>query len=323
MLAWRNGPTARLPFIGPSARTHPRRCPTVAIRRIPSTAHHAPASRMTDPSPDLDAYRRRIGFEGPIAPTREALARLVAAHAAAIPFENVEVLAGRVPRLDLASLQGKLVARRRGGWCFEQNSLFLAVLQQAGFTARALEGRVRAGVPADVVTARTHMAIAVALDGAEYLVDVGFGSFAPHAPLALASREEQGDGFGTYRFVDVDGDLLLQCRSPEGWTDCYRLLPSRPLAIDREMGNWWVATHPRALLRHNLLVARATPRGRLTLYNDRLSLRRAGTAEPEEQAIATRAELAAVLADAFGLDLDPADVDAVQALLERRAAAAG
>jgi N-hydroxyarylamine O-acetyltransferase len=275
---------------------------------------------MTESSLDLDAYRRRIGFDGPLAPNRATLDALIARHAATLAFENIEVLAGRVPRLDLAALVDKMVRQRRGGYCFEQNGLFFAVLQQAGFAVRTLEARVRAGVPAEVVTGRTHMALAVTLEGEELLVDVGFGGFAPGAPLALASRVPQGDGASTYRFADTEDDLMLQCRTSEGWTDCYRLLPSRPEPVDREMGNWFVATYPQAFLRHNLLVSRSTPRGRLTLHNDLLSLRPPGAAPLEERSVDTGAELADVLAEGFGLEIEAADLEAVRRVLEHRPA---
>jgi N-hydroxyarylamine O-acetyltransferase len=276
---------------------------------------------MTDAPIDLDAYRRRIQFDGPLTPTLQTLARLIERHAATIAFENIDVLAGRVPQLDRASLEQKLVQRRRGGYCFEQNGFFLAMLRQTGFVARGLEARVRAGVPDDVVTARTHMAIRVTLEDEHYLADVGFGGFAPSAPLKLHERVAQSDAVGAYRFVDVEDDLLLQCRTHEGWIDCYRIGPSEPHPIDYEMGNWFVATHPKAMLGQNLLVARSVKGGRLTLFNDKLSLRKPAFAPPEEQAIGTRGEFADVLADEFGLLVDEADLDAVMAALERRAAA--
>ena len=277
---------------------------------------------MTDTPIDFDAYRRRIGFDAPLRPTLDTLAQLIERHAAAIPFENIEVLAGRVPRLDPASLQQKLVQRQRGGYCFEQNGFFLAALTQAGFVVSGLEARVRAGVPDDVVTARTHMALRVSLEGEDYLADVGFGGLAPTAPLKLLSRTAQHDAVGTYRFVDAQSGLLLQCETHEGWVDCYRIEPSEPHAIDYEMGNWFVATHAKAMLRHNLLVARSTPRGRLTLFNDKLSLRNGTKASAEDRTLGTRAEFADVLHDAFGLQIDAPDLDAVMAVLERQYPAA-
>ena len=271
---------------------------------------------------DLPAYLWRIGFIEPVAATFDGLCALVTHHAGVLPFENIEVLAGGVPALDLPSLQGKLVQRRRGGYCFEQNSLFMACLMHIGFTVRAREARVLAGVPAGVVTARTHMALQVSVAGGEYLVDVGFGGLAPLAPLALNSAAEQPAGSGVYRFIEQpQGELLMQSRLFEGWSDCYLLGPDAPRTIDIVMGNWFVATHPGGMLRSNLLLGRAQPGGgRLTLFNDKLALRQPQTAAPAERSLGSRAECIDVLADGFGLQLDAPDLDAVMAVIERRAA---
>ena len=266
---------------------------------------------------DLAAYLRRIGFAGRPAPTRASLELLILHHAMAIPFENIEVLARRVPRLGLEGLQAKLVGQRRGGYCFEQNTLFRHVLRAIGFDAQPMEARIRSGVPADVVTARTHLATRVHLDGVDLLVDVGCGTIAPTAPLQLANRDEQAAGSGCYRLVDVGDEQLLQTRQSEGWTDCYRLLPTRPHAIDCEMGNWFVATWPKSMLAANLLVGRAIDGGRLRLFNRRLSTFLPECAAPQERELQTRAEFADVLADGFGLDIAPADLDAVMAAVER------
>ena len=266
---------------------------------------------------DLDTYRLRIGLDGSLAPTRECLERLILAHAAAIPFDNIDVLARRVPRLDLAVLQDKMVRRRRGGYCFEQNTLMRGVLQAIGFDVRPMEARIRSGVPADVVTARTHLALRVVLDGVAHLVDVGCGTIAPLAPLVLASRDRQAAGSGFYRFVDVGDELLLQTLAADTWTDCYQLMPGTPQAIDREMGNWFVATHPKSMLGHNLLVGRAIAGGRLRLFNRRLSAFQPQCAVPVERDLQTRAEFADVLADGFGLDVAPADLDAVMAAIDK------
>ena len=266
---------------------------------------------------DLQAYCRRIGFAGTPAPTCECLQRLILAHAAAIPFENIEVLARRVPRLDVAGLHDKMVRQRRGGYCFEQNTLFRAVLQAAGFDVQPMEARIRSGVAADVVTARTHLATRVVLDGVAHMVDVGCSTVAPLAPLLLASREQQSAGSGFYRFVDVGDELLMQTLAAGVWTDCYQLMPTSPHAIDCDMGNWFVATHPKSMLAHNLLLGRAIEGGRLRLFNRRLSAFQPQHAAPVERELHTRAEFADVLADGFGLDVASADLDAVMATLDK------
>ncbi len=273
---------------------------------------------MSDARIDFDAYFRRIDFSGPVTPTLDTRARLVERHAAAIPFENIDVLAGRVPRLDVASLQTKLVEGRQGGYCFEQNGFFLAALRQAGFVATSLEARVRAGVPAGVVTGRTHMAVRVTLDGEDYLADVGFGGLTPTLPLRLGDREVQHDVIGAFRLRPAEADLLLQHLGRDGWGDCYRITASIPQPVDHELGNWFVATNPNAYLRQNLLVARATKSERLTLLNRTLSRRAHASGQVEERVLSDRAEFADVLADGFGLAVSDADLDAVMAVIERR-----
>jgi N-hydroxyarylamine O-acetyltransferase len=264
---------------------------------------------MTDAPIDLDAYRRRIGFDGAATPTLATLARLIERHAATIAFENVEVLAGRVPDLGLDALERKMVRSSRGGYCYEQNTLFQAVLRTIGFDVAALEARVRTGVPSDVVTGRTHMALRVRIDGIDYLADVGFGGLAPTTPVRLGVEASTADRVGAYRLVAAGDDRLLQLVDGDQATDCYRIVASRPEPRDHELGNWFVATHPGSMLGRNLLAGIATPAGRLTLFNRKLTLRsRNGT---EETTLRSRADFARVLADDFRLALGDADLDAV------------
>ena len=265
---------------------------------------------------DLPAYLARVGIEGELPPpTLETLARLQRAHAHAIAFENVEVLARRVPDLAPAALERKIVHGGRGGYCFEQNGLFLAVLRALGFDVRALEGRVRTGVAADVETGRTHMALAVLLDGEEWLADVGFGGLAPTAPLRLASRAEQATPHGAYRFVESGLDLLLQARTFDGWVDGYLLGPDQPRPIDAQIGNWFVATWPQGFLRQNLVASRSTAAGRLTLFNRELT-RRQGDDAPTKRLLASHDELAQALRVDMGLRITDADLVAVLAILD-------
>ena len=93
--------------------------------------------------PNIDAYFERIGFSGSIAPTLETLTQLHALHPAAIAYENLDPLIGVPVRLDLPNLQQKLVFDRRGGYCFEHNTLLLQVLAALGFQVTPLSARVR------------------------------------------------------------------------------------------------------------------------------------------------------------------------------------
>ena len=109
---------------------------------------------------ELNLYFERIGWDGPRPPTPslEVLHALTAAHTQAIPFENLDVLLGRGIQLGFDAVFDKLVRRRRGGYCFEQNGLFLHVLQALGFAATPLSARVRRDRPRDFIPPRSGMA---------------------------------------------------------------------------------------------------------------------------------------------------------------------
>ena len=263
---------------------------------------------VTTPTIDLDAYLRRVGHAAPCRADRPTLAALVAAHARAIPFENIEVLAGRVPALDPPALQRKLVDGGRGGYCFEQNSLLLAVLRQIGFDVRPLEARVRTHAPPDVVTARTHMALEVTWAGERLLADVGFGSRAPLAPVAFGGQPTRCPDGSVYRLVEVAHGTALQVATGEGWEDCYHIGPGSPLPVDLQVGNWYVATHPGAMLGRNLLVSRAIDGGRLTLFNRRLTFRRVATSTLDEVDLDSPLQVAVALRERFGLVIDEAEM---------------
>src|SRR5215471_12543262 len=100
-------------------------------------------STATDPVPpptgwtpellDVPAYLDRLGVDALPEPNAAGLRMLHRAHVAAIPFENLDIIAGRGVDVALASVQAKLVGRRRGGYCYEHNQLFGALLDRAGF----------------------------------------------------------------------------------------------------------------------------------------------------------------------------------------------
>src|SRR5262249_57922343 len=130
---------------------------------------------------DLDAYCRRIAYVGQRQPTVRTLMDLHLAHATHIPFENLDVMLKRPIRIDLESIESKLVRSRRGGYCFEQNLLFAAVLRQIGFPVTLLSARVR--LNAHRILPRTHVCLAVQADGDLCVADLGFGSFGRLGPL--------------------------------------------------------------------------------------------------------------------------------------------
>ena len=141
---------------------------------------------------DLDAYLRRVGWHGGVAADELTLRGLAVAHVAAIPFENLNPLLGLPVELDTPALERKLVHDGRGGYCFEQNLLFAAVLRTIGFEVSGLIARVLWQHPEDAVTAQTHMLLRVDLDGGSWLADVGFGNQVLTGTLRLGATNRSG-----------------------------------------------------------------------------------------------------------------------------------
>lgn len=281
----------------------------------------SPPEAALAPAPDLARYLSRIGLDATLTPDLPTLARLVEHHARAIAFENVDALAGRCGPLDAPGLQAKLVDRRRGGYCFEHNSLMAQVLTAVGFDLHLREGRVLTGQTDIGLTTRTHLMLQVALDGQSWLVDVGFGGLAPLSPVPFGAEGLRCADGRRYRLQPVPGGDLLSFDEGEGWRPAYRIEPGIPGPADLRMGHWYASTSPDHFLRRNLSLGRAVPGGRLTLFNRTLTLRRADAAVPDQTTLHTRAELADALCDGFDLDIATEDLDRIEALLESQDAA--
>lgn len=146
---------------------------------------------LYEPLPDVNAYLERIGIERAEAPTLEFLDTLVYAHQLTVPFENLDICEkGAVPSLGIADLFDKIVTRRRGGYCFEMNAAFGALLRALGFEVRPSQARVLLRPIANPIV--SHRANIVTIDGQDYLVDVGFGG--PMQPFALKLLDGYAQG---------------------------------------------------------------------------------------------------------------------------------
>jgi N-hydroxyarylamine O-acetyltransferase len=254
---------------------------------------------------DLDAYFARTGYGGPREPTLATLCGIVEAHARTIPFENLDVLLGRPIQLDMPSVVRKLLHEHRGGYCFEQNGLLLAVLEALGFRVAPLSARVRLQRPRDFTPPRTHLFVRVELDGELWLADVGVGALSPTAPLRLDTSDEQATPHEPRRIVREDGVWFHQAKLGQEWHDVCEFTREQMPLIDREVGNWFTSTHPQSHFRGRLMVARAGDRGvRHTLLDHELTLRRPdGSADRRH--IGTPDELLRVLDEVFELRLPP------------------
>jgi N-hydroxyarylamine O-acetyltransferase len=248
---------------------------------------------------ELEAYLSRIGYEGPRMPGTASLTAVHRAHALAVPFENIDIHLGRPIRLDLPSLLAKIVTGRRGGYCFEQNTLFLAALRALGFDVIACEARVLAGAPGGSVRPRTHMALVASMGGRAWLCDVGFGGDGPVEPVPLDGSEvtQLGDELR----VAEEGRLqILQVRRDGGWEDQYAFLPEERFPVDFEVGNWYTSTHPESRFVTTLTAQRVCPDVRHVLRGLTCVERRGEETTTRELA---REELLPFLRDVIGIDL--------------------
>jgi N-hydroxyarylamine O-acetyltransferase len=259
----------------------------------------------------LDAYLERIGYSGDLRPSLRVLEALHLAHATHIPFENLDVLRGVPIRLDLESLQGKLVDARRGGYCYEHNLLFAAVLEELGFTVTRLAARVRHR--ATRINPRTHMLLLVDVDGARWLADVGFGAEGLLLPVPFGSGQESAQFAWTYRVAAGPRgpaprggyEWMLQSRHGQDWVDLYSFTLEPQLPVDYEVANHYTSTHPESRFVKMLTVQLPTPQARTALRNRELVV-------DTGEATATRVmaddeEIRRVLRETFGLPA-PADL---------------
>jgi N-hydroxyarylamine O-acetyltransferase len=263
---------------------------------------------MSESAFDQDAWLSRIGYGGGRAPTLETLRGLVVAHATAISYESIDVLLDRPPKLDLDSLQRKMISGRRGGYCFEQNFLFRGGLRALGFDVTSLQARVVRGIAIDASRPMLHMVLQVNLPDGAFLVDVGFGNVAPTAPLRMSVDVEQETPHEVMRLIRMGDELTLQSRVGEQWEHIYRVVLLPRLDAEYEMCNWFTASYPKSLHRSNLIALRpGANRTRITLFNAGLSVRDVNGVV-ERRTLVSEADYREVLEGTFGLILSSADL---------------
>jgi N-hydroxyarylamine O-acetyltransferase len=250
----------------------------------------------------LDSYLARIDYRGPLAPDISTLAALQAAHVDAIPFEALDPLLGRPVHVDLPSVQQKLVLSRRGGYCFEQNVLFHAVLQAVGFAVTGLTGRVRwRSAPTDPLGPRQHMMLLVEIGGRPHLVDVGFGICMMDAPIRLEIGPEQQTPMGTFRIGTWDGLYTISAKQPAGWRMMYAFDLAPQIHADYVLGNWYTSTNANVPATHTLAMERVSRGARHKLVNRRCFMEARDGELIEERPIGSAAELGCVIDEIFGV----------------------
>ncbi|MDT3397317.1 arylamine N-acetyltransferase [Streptomyces sp. B1866] len=271
---------------------------------------------------DLDAYLARIGYEGEARPGLATLRALHRGHVAAFPFENLDIVLGRPVRLDVGALQAKMVRQRRGGYCYEQNLLFAAVLERLGFAFTGLGGRIRMG-SSTAPRAITHMLLKVDLgvggtepgggaacgpdgSGGTWLADVGFGGGGLLEPVPLRDGATRRQGEWTFGVAaEPRGVWALRTRRPEGWFDLYGFTLEERVPADYAVMHHYNATHPRSAFTGRPVVQRTEPSGRRALAGGRLSVARTGA--PDVERAVPAGAFGAVLREEFGIEVSAED----------------
>jgi N-hydroxyarylamine O-acetyltransferase len=212
---------------------------------------------------DLGAYLERIA-----APSNPSIRELQRAHARSIPFENIDPRRGVPVSLEPAALQRKLVAERRGGYCFEQNLLLASALRALGARVELMLARVRHGAPYGAVRPRTHLALKV-LDGdAAWHVDAGFGSNSPTEPLPFGAGPICDQAGWQFRIVEDGSEFVLEGRGESGWQQLYGFIAEPVPLVDVETSNWYTATHPHSPFVTGLNLGRQRPDGTRVSLSD-------------------------------------------------------
>jgi N-hydroxyarylamine O-acetyltransferase len=250
---------------------------------------------------NIKAYVERINYHGSLAPTADTLRELQLSHLLTVPFENLSIHAKEPIVLEDEALFTKIVENRRGGFCYEANGLFAALLRALGFEVAMLSAEV-ANTAGEFGPDFDHMTLLVSLDQ-RWLVDVGFGdSFLE--PLLLDERGEQLQGHRAYR-IEADGTqfTMLQREAGEDWQAQYRFtLQPHTFADYAEMCRYH-QTSPQSHFTKARLCSRATAAGRITLSGMRFITTSKNGAQQsrQEQTLTTDADYTAILRDQFGI----------------------
>jgi len=266
------------------------------------------------PRVDVDAYFERIGYRGLRSASVDTLAEIHLRHAQTIPFENLNPFLRWPVRLDLQSLQQKLVRDKRGGYCFEHNLLLSHVLRELGFQVRGLAAMVRWNVPEDTLTARGHMLLLLDLGDRPYVADVGFGGLTLTAPLRLEVDVEQSTPHEPFRVIGSGDGFVMQAKIAGAWKSLYRFDLQEQFPVDYEVTNWYLSNHPSSHFVTGLIAARPDRDRRYALRGNELVVHHMG-GNTDRRLLASTEALRGALETTFGLTLP--DGPELQAALKR------
>jgi len=248
---------------------------------------------------DVKAYLERIKYRGSLDPTAATLRDLQVAHLVTVPFENLSIHAHEPVVLNNDALFTKIVEHRRGGFCYECNGLFAALLRALGFEVTMLSAEV-AHPEGGYSQPFDHMTLLVDLRE-RWLVDVGFGDSFPE-PLLLDDPGEQIQGRRAYRIVRDGEYSILSGRVDGDWTPQYRFTLHPYKYEDYAAMCRYHQTSPQSHFTQGRICSRATEGGgRISLSEMRL-ITTSPDGERQERVLENDAEYAVALREHFGIE---------------------
>ncbi|MDR3390735.1 MAG: arylamine N-acetyltransferase [Sulfuriferula sp.] len=247
----------------------------------------------------LQNYLDRIGYQGDAKADIATVTEMMRCQLFTVPFENLDVQAGKVVSLIPEEIAEKIISRNRGGYCYEVNGLFAMALDALGIPYQFVAARP---MFYPVKRPKTHMAIVLTLNNEAWLCDLGFGSYGIRAPmrLDLLNVEVRQDG-DTFKLGKTDdGEYLLQALVEGKWENQYAFNLSPQDWIDFVPANYLNSTHPDTIFVKKLLIVLHSQTGRTILFGDTLKTITNGHMEKR---IVAPEDRAAVLLSKFGLKL--------------------
>lgn len=246
---------------------------------------------------NLNDYFHRIGYQGKPRRNHETLAALMRAQLFSVPFENLDVQAGKIVSMVPEDIVEKIIYRKRGGYCYEVNGLFAMALTELGFEYSLIGARP---MFYPLRRPKTHMVLAVKADDQWWLCDLGFGSFGIRAPLSLSQVNktiQQDDDF--FKLVKQDEhNFIMQARVEGDWVNQYGFDLYAHEWIDFFPANFLNSRHPETIFVQKLLIVKHSEEGRKILLGNRLKVISKGVATVSEL---SDAEVVELLKTDFGL----------------------
>jgi N-hydroxyarylamine O-acetyltransferase len=242
-------------------------------------------------------YCNRVGFNGHSKADIETLNALMQCQLSTVPFENLDVQAGKTVSIEPAEIINKIIYQPRGGYCYEVNSLFAMAL-----TALGIEYYFVGARPMFYPTRRprTHMVIIATVADKQYLCDLGFGNYGIRAPIPLGKINQiiqQDDD--CYKLACTDGkNYLLQARVDGEWVNQFGFDLYPHELLDFMPANFYNSKHPDSIFVKQLLIVKYNPLGRTILSGMRLKKIKQGKSYSED---ITPEQLPDILKNEFGL----------------------